>query len=241
MASSMYTIMGMGMFMFMFIANMGFSEAYCGNSWNTDNTGTTQFMTMSQSCFVSPGKKYGCDFIPELISFDPDSSIDVKKVCDTSFRGNYTNTDFATLINSRFNSYGLSMCKVSVAGGFERHQLRTQCPTVFHSYCKTVGLIKDNAHFLQMNNMCEEAPSVFYGCGDIPFILDMDPDRSEDVKTICDQSKTSHFDNDQLAALVNSKFQKYNLSPCRISVINNLGNIQFRDECPAAYKQFCFS
>ena len=71
--------------------------------------------------------------------------------------------------------------------------------------------------------------------------LDIDPDKSADVTSICKQSKTSNFDNDQLAEIVNTKFQKYGLSSCRISVLNNVGSIQLKDQCPSEYKNVCLS
>ena len=221
------------------LSSLIYSSAFCIPS----NTMVDQaFMTMSDKCWVSPGQTYGCDYIPIILTMDPDSQLDLKKVCDTSFKENYTNKDFAGLINSRLSSLGLSTCQLSVMKGYGTHLLRDQCPKVFNEYCKIQDLgFTDEDSFLQMNNMCQVASSAKYGCRNIPFILDVDPDKSTDLKTICDESRTSHFNNDQLAALVNAQLQKYNLSPCRISVLNNLGSVQLKDQCPTAYKNFCSS
>lgn len=212
---------------------LSFSTSYYVNNVN-DNS----FMTMSSTCWISPDKEYGCDYIPIILSYDPDSYQDIKKVCDTSQKGNYTVTDFANLVNTRLDNLGFESCQLTVIRGYGNYQLRSQCPKVFDKYCKNWFQTLDN-DFMQMNNKCEVASSTLYSCDDIPFILSMDPDHDTDLKNICEKSKTSNFNNDQLASLVNLKLQKYGLSSCRVSVLNNLGNVQLKDQCPKDYKQFC--
>lgn len=117
------------------LSSLIFSSAYCVTSNNMDDK---QFMTMSDTCWVSPSKTYGCDYIPVLLTVDPNSMTDIKTVCNTSSKSGYTNTDFANLINMRLSSLGLPSCHVTVMKGYENHQLRDQCPSAFHQYCKTL-------------------------------------------------------------------------------------------------------
>lgn len=118
------------------LSSLIYSSAYCVTSNNIDGT---QFMTMSDTCWVSPSKTYGCDYIPILLTVDPNSMTDIKTVCNTSSKSGYTNTDFANLINTRLSNLGLSDCRVTVMKGYETHQLRDQCPSVFNKYCKTLS------------------------------------------------------------------------------------------------------
>merc|ERR1711924_242755 len=106
------------------------TPAYCVTS---NNTKDEQFMTMSDTCWVSPHKSYGCDYIPVLITADPNSMTDIKTVCNS--KTGYTNNDLAYLINSRLKEVRLGICQVTVIKGYEDHQLEVQCPTQYKQYC----------------------------------------------------------------------------------------------------------
>ena len=90
-----------------------------------------------------------------------------------------------------------------------------------------------------MSSNCWIAPNTKYSCTDIPNVINMDPDEKKDIENICNSSRTSGFTNEQLADLVNSRFNEEGLSNCKLSVLNNLGNKEFKDQCPFEYKNYC--
>ena len=43
------------------------------------------------------------------------------------------------------------------------------------------------------------------------------------------------FTNEQLTELVTNRFNEFGLKNCKISVLNNLGNKQYKDQCQIYY------
>ena len=93
--------------------------------------------------------------------------------------------------------------------------------------------------FMIMSVNCLLASNQTYGCSDIPNILIYDPDSQTDVKHICKCSRTIGFTNEQLAELATSRFNEEGFHNCKLNVLDNLGNKQFKDQCPTIYNETC--
>ena len=92
--------------------------------------------------------------------------------------------------------------------------------------------------FAQMNEPCFRFSEQFFFCDDITTAINFDPDKSDDIKNVCNQSKINNFTNDDLANLINYKFDNLG-APCNVHTINNLGSTQLRKHCPKIYEEQC--
>lgn len=125
----------------MLLSSLVFSSAYCITSNSSTSLDNTNFMIMSDTCWVSPEKSYGCSYISQLLTIDPDSMMDIKTVCDDSTKSGYIISDLASLINSRLSQFGLSICHLTVMKGYEDHQLKDQCPDAYKQNCNYIRIV----------------------------------------------------------------------------------------------------
>lgn len=93
--------------------------------------------------------------------------------------------------------------------------------------------------FMIMSNQCVVSPNQKYSCSDIPDILNIDPDKQKDIDYVCNCSRTTGFTNEQLANLSTTRLHDFGLYDCNLTVLNNLGNVQFKNQCPIFYKKEC--
>lgn len=101
----------------------------------------TEFMRMSKSCWIDSNKNYTCADMNMYIGLDPDQTSDVKYVCKYAKANNYTNADFASLVNFRLKDYGLTACYVTPINNLGGKQLRDQCPLIYKDHCCSVHVV----------------------------------------------------------------------------------------------------
>jgi hypothetical protein len=94
----------------------------------------TPFMQMDKDCWMFSDKKFVCDDINIVIEYDPDSMDDVKTVCNQSSINNFTNDDFAHLINSRLKQYYIP-CVVHTINDLGSTQLKKHCSEMYADKC----------------------------------------------------------------------------------------------------------
>ena len=92
--------------------------------------------------------------------------------------------------------------------------------------------------FMQMNKDCFMFPGQELICDNLNTAIDNDPFYTDDVKTVCKRSKVNNFTNEDLANLVNSRFDGMGF-PCKIHTINNSSSTQFRNQCTEIYTREC--
>jgi hypothetical protein len=94
----------------------------------------TPFMQTSSDCMMFSDKKFVCDDINNVIDYDPNSMDDVKTVCNQSTINNFTNDNFAYLINSRLKQYYVP-CVVHTINDLGSTQLKKHCSEMYANKC----------------------------------------------------------------------------------------------------------
>ena len=90
---------------------------------------------------------------------------------------------------------------------------------------------------MKTNDTCSILPKQKLVCDDIYMITKKDPYWDTDRDFVCDKAKKYDFTNNDLANLINFKFNYYE-SLCTVYTINDAGTIQLRKQCPDIYNHY---
>ena len=94
-----------------------------------------------------------------------------------------------------------------------------------------------DATFIKINDGCFLASKKEYACGDLDSLLNLDPEKTTDIKYVCDS--IDNFTNQDFADRINYRFNSMGIHMCDTSIMNDLDKVQFRNQCPTAVKQYC--
>lgn len=97
----------------------------------------------------------------------------------------------------------------------------------------------NTTRFMHINNGCLMDSNFNFSCIYVTQLIWMDPIMKADLEYVCDKCKQRNFTNNQLAKIVNKRFNDTKLNNCTVTTIDNLGSMQLVDQCPYLYKEFC--
>ena len=97
----------------------------------------------------------------------------------------------------------------------------------------------NTTNFMHINNGCLMDSNLNFSCIYVTQLIWLDPFMKSDIKYVCDKSKQKNLTNDQLAKLINTRFNNTLLSNCTVNTINGYGSVQLIDQCPYLYNQTC--
>jgi hypothetical protein len=93
--------------------------------------------------------------------------------------------------------------------------------------------------FIKMEPGCLISYQDTYCCNDIDSFIDYDPFNLVDVKYICNKSASNELNNQAFADRVSYRFHNLGFDKCTVDVISGFQNIQFKNQCPNAIKEYC--